>query len=848
MGAVAGNGPTIDQVAEYIPQGRYLALPDYTASIMESTENEGFLEYAYRLMLNVNEAMDTPPEDLLGLAPGQLGLTIEAGADITLDGFTKQIGFAIDGTMSADNIDISEYAPPFLAPFDPSLSIVEPSGFVRTEAKRTFPGGGPYEFELVHKMDAGVGFAGELNLKPITGKLPYIGPVLTTLDKTDGFRIFGDLDARVDLITTRTWRSLFPEEPTSILPDTRTPRKHFLGGQEEISPSPNNPENQFDLAFNFGVGLRASVAGDRLGARGGLRLAGDPHPRTDRPSLVVSLNPDGDWPPIKRVHGKALAELTAHLDAWITRFEKSWEWELAAFDLQLSTDATFELVPMTLTDRTISFATAPSAEFVSEPITLLNNFFPLAARGKIGNGSFFYTDPDGAGDMALRMLPVAGDGTFQEPITIATTHAMVAADVVQLPSGAFLAAWSEIPSGQSSSLFPSSEVYYAVSDVSGANWGTPMLFDSFAGVVGQVELLRTSGFVGLLAFESLDGPIGGRFEVWRSVYNGTWSPPATTYSGLELVGADVLGASQTNLAFFAYSNPTGGLYVAEWDGNTFGTATLTCDDALGDLALTETADGDILLGYALNSGGLGLKSLTPGGGMIELPSIVGGGPVSGIAASSLTDGITYAYPLAWVEGGEVTRIRAAMVDASGALLQGPTMITNNTMGTYEDLVVLPEIGLTARVIATYRLGETQIREFLFSHAAGIETDRDGDGYADQEELALIDADPNDAVSKLSQVLPTGDFDMDGASNRNETFVGTDGADATSRLSLNEISFPDGILFRSAFGIDYDVQYRQDLLSPGDWMTLYSVTGDGRLLRLPLLPDPEGFYRLHVDVP
>ncbi|MEM7396861.1 MAG: hypothetical protein AAF492_31420, partial [Verrucomicrobiota bacterium] len=355
--------------------------------------------------------------------------------------------------------------------------------------------------------DAGVGFSGEINLKPITGKLPYVGPALRALNKTKAFQLFGDMDARVDLITTRTWRSLFPSEPTSSVPDTYTPRKHFLGGREDITPAPV-PGNQFDLAFNFGMGVRASMANDRLGARGGLRLAGDEHPRTGRPSLVLSLNPDGDWPDIKQVSGKALAEMTAHLDAWITRFEKSWEWELADFTVELNTAAPFELVPTSITDNEESPATASMATFAggTGPV-ILQDLYPLSSVAVAGSGALGYTDPDGLGGMALRLLGTSPGSPFAAPITIATAPGMVAADLIEMPTGGFMAVWSEIALADLNHLFPTSTVKYAVSDASGTIWGPAMVLAGFEGVVFQLKLVTSGPFLGLFLLETEGGPL-----------------------------------------------------------------------------------------------------------------------------------------------------------------------------------------------------------------------------------------------------------------------------------------------------------------------------------------------------
>lgn len=58
---------------------------------------------------------------------------------------------------------------------------------------------------------------------------------------------------------------------------------------------------------------------------------------------------------------------------------------------------------------------------------------------------------------------------------------------------------------------------------------------------------------------------------------------------------------------------------------------------------------------------------------------------------------------------------------------------------------------------------------------GIE-DTDGDGLVDYVENAIIAADPDDTLTSLADVLPTGDFDDDGTTNLAEYQNGTDPAD------------------------------------------------------------------------
>ena len=56
------------------------------------------------------------------------------------------------------------------------------------------------------------------------------------------------------------------------------------------------------------------------------------------------------------------------------------------------------------------------------------------------------------------------------------------------------------------------------------------------------------------------------------------------------------------------------------------------------------------------------------------------------------------------------------------------------------------------------------------------SDVDMDGMRDEYEQQIIDADPDDAIAALADVLPDDDFDSDGSTNANEEIVGTDPLD------------------------------------------------------------------------
>lgn len=72
--------------------------------------------------------------------------------------------------------------------------------------------------------------------------------------------------------------------------------------------------------------------------------------------------------------------------------------------------------------------------------------------------------------------------------------------------------------------------------------------------------------------------------------------------------------------------------------------------------------------------------------------------------------------------------------------------------------------------ASITLGE---RGTIYRLDFGTTDDTDGDGLPDAWEQQIVDANPNDAITSIDDVLPGGDFDGDGESNLTEYANGTD---------------------------------------------------------------------------
>lgn len=857
MAAVSRNAPLVDHVATYIPKGRFVARPGFITEINEGASAPGYLDYLFRLELTANESMDNPGTGELGFMPGGLGLNMVAQADITFDGKARKIGLTVRGDLTAtEDIDISEYAPPFLKPYDPELTIKEPTGGLETTLSKTFPGGGPNALELIHRTSGGIGIAAALNLTPALSRIPQVGPVLLALDKTGALTIGGDLDARIDLVSTRAWATRFPV-PGETLPIDRELRTHFLGGDEQTTTLVDT--NSVDLAFNFGMGLSVALAGERAGARGGLRLAGEEHPRTGRPSLVLTMNPDGDWPMFTRLRGQVSAELSAFLDVWVTRLEKDYTWELAAFDVPLSTEGNLLVTPIETAYRTSSPDTASSATFTGgypDPVSGLYPVAPVELQAD-GAGMLVYADPNGAA-MALRVSARLPDGSWTAPVTVPAGGAIAGLALIERPSGGYLMVWSEIAPGNYANPLPDSTLRFVTSS-DGVSWGAPATLGAIEGVAHHLRLVRSGPLTALMFLNSTDEPTNIRVDFDAAIWNdgpATFGAPLTLASDLELRSFAVAGdpAAAAAQALIVMVKLDRQLVSRTWDGVALSAETPLGDDALDSIALAPDGSNAFRLAW-LAPDALRQERHTAGTGWTNLPGLVNGAVAADDLALARIPGSTQTLHVAvWTSAGNASALWYRFSDAAGNPLGEPVNLSMNSVGDYSDPVLLPLSNGVARVLARFAASPVKLREFQISlEPATGDKDSDADGLLDTDELRMIDADPDDAVAGLADVLPGGDFDGDGMSNGDEVRSGTDPADPNSVLAIRDIVVIDDdsvTIFDSVYGINYLLQANTNLLNTNGWQTVAPFTGTGRREGIPGDGSAEGrnFYRIAVPVP
>lgn len=795
----------------FIPAGYLNPLPDISADI---EEEDGFLKYSYEVGVNLQEGMEVPGTGIASVIPGFAGLDINGTVSLEIDGSVKSssginVGeFSLGGEIVATSqaLDITDYIPRALpkslrkktADFiknNASASVIA-GGSAELKTLERFVDGNPLEREVQATTTAGIGIPISIDITPVVQSIPSVGPVVTALRRTPvNPTFYANIEDAIGTSVTRSFTTQYPHivaagdggSVTVLNPEAvnHTQRRDFMGGKMEAFGSKYNLERA--LCMRFGVGLEVEIANGRAGASGSLALTGNECKLPtgaggeSQPALKVTLNRFGDWPPITRIQGGLSGEIEAYLDAWIARFSKSWEFNLIEVDIPFNSEASFDLSPMTITETVYGLETADPADFLGDPPTLVQDLFLPGQVSVSGSEEavLVFTDVDPSnGEMVLRTAFRSDSNTWSSVSELARSGGIVAAKVLSLPAGGYLAVWTEIAVEDANSMTPSTTLKYALSS-DGTTWSSGTL-SARGGVASDLRLVPMAGDdVALLFLETDRGPGTNVFSMNGVVYDGAiWGAPAELLPPAIIYDWDAEGPGATGSGDVQIAVVTAGdeLGTVSWDGITVSPPEfLVMDNVVAPVDLGCGPDDFFTLAYSLRGGGIGFFTRATGEDWMDRGIVFEGALPSSLAVQDLFDGDDYAYLIGWTDGGS-GNVYYGYVDAVGGVTKEASNLTQNINGVYQAVQsVRFDASHNASLLALFDNGETtEVRTFDVSHDTdSFNNDRDADEMDDFAEMHIVDADTTDALGTVDDVLPGDDFDQDGFTNKEEVDAGTD---------------------------------------------------------------------------
>ncbi len=798
IGFAGGVATTQEEIKKFVPDGKFLPFPEFTATIARHKEMDvdtNFIDYEYKLTLLQKEGQDTPGANLTGLAAGIVGAEFKSEAAITMPGKDKKLALSITSTVKKEDIEIKNFEPKLLKGFKPDTKF-SVEGSVTTEAAKNVDPGAPWDVRLTNQVNFNMDSSFEMNLQPILGKMPYVGPALTALDKFNVLSFFGTTGAGAGLDTTFCWETVRPQDitfGTTIDPDPQVRRRHFLGGNEPENSGDPDCANAYKLCFRFDVGLKADAIGGNAGMTGKIKLTGDDC--GGKPSVTITPNAFGDWPPIKRINGEATANIDAFLKTPIKEFKKEWSWSLLKFDAQFGTETLFQLIPMEITRSVSTLTIFPNPDFKGASPGLVDDFIPLGNLDAATGGRVLFIDKDmTTGDMRLLLAEETGPSQFGAPTVLSTAPAILQPQILELGDGRVLVAWAQIESADIDDPFAPSNLQYVLSDNAGGNFSTAATIGPLSGAPASLRLVQSGTLVALVALDSVGGAVSGDSQIRASSFaGGAWSSLADFGTTESIAAFDVAATGPTGPAevHIHYVSGNAALNYYRWDGMTTpGAATqIGTTGWQGNISSQATPDGVYritgvheTLGFSFYSAG------TPAGAYAKSTTFALNVLPVELETVFLDDATQPAILFVWTETGlDSVSISYAFTDPEGNLLGQIQSLTGNPLGRYSSLRVAPESGQKARIFTLFENSPLQLRTFVISLADGATgNDSDADGMNDLAELLVVDFDSLDAFTTVNDVLPGDDFDNDTFTNQEEIDAGTNPADPLSFPTLGGV--------------------------------------------------------------
>ncbi len=710
MASTAALAATQDQLAKWVPDGRFLPLPNFTATIQATPE--GFLNYDYGLDIEWNEGLANPGgNDGLDYLPSIIGLSVEGKIHFGLHGKTNEVfldGSAKFGTTGKLDGGVGKrYKPPFAKQTDPIT--LEVSVAAKTASSFQFaPVSDPYEFEMEQTFGGSADASVDLNLTHALKKLSTVG---TVLKKLKGFvDVHGHVGAGIELNSRTVWRTPFPPpRPGSTVGElNQVFRRSFLGeSEEEII--------LWDLCLRAEVSAGVSDSFDIVGADLSLFLTGDRVCASGKNSLTTTFNFHNDWPWLTHVNAKLTGTVDAHLNLWVTELTSHYEIDLITIDRPFGTEAAFDLVPLRLTQSRATPATAMPAKFNPSGQNLVEDFFPagsFAATGGSGDALVF-TDLATDGRMTLKFSRRDRGGSWSAPAQLASAPGIVGAAVLELPAGGWLAAWSQLGEGDVGNPFPATSLWSATADAAGV-WSAPAQLAALPDVAHQLRLVTLGGSAGLVFLRSADGPQSELRTLAGTVRTGeSWNAPSEIVPQVPITGFAVAGAASPGNTFarIAFTQTDGSLLTHLWPSDAAVAPQLLATGSLGEVALIRTAADRFFLAHVSREGAIQLHRAIGPDAWTSLSTPITGQFAGHLQMAALEFLAVPQLIFAWTSPGDTTRIWTAFTDDRGAVVREPQPLTTNTTGRYSTFSLQPQGDSTVTLLARYSSTTDVVQQF-----------------------------------------------------------------------------------------------------------------------------------------
>lgn len=690
---------------------------------------DSYLTYKYVLGFEVPLGEATTETGPMNMGPKFLGLKFKgATGEFEVIGSDRKAGLAVNlsGAPPEDVEPLDkDYRPPISdgseeGPENPEVEFEAGGKFAILETLepdwlgRNRVSSFGYGIEAQGKVDV----AAEFDATPVIGKIPYVGPVLFTLDKLKIMTVFvqleGTLGAKIN-IEAMTKFPVYGATTASAEPQ----RWDILGG--------TTVKVEMKMFVRIAGGLKLSAAARRIEGTA-LVQVGAPSDAPDLDGVTFTLDPFGDGNLLTKIEGAVSILLRARLNLLTFNVHKEMQWDIARFVIDRGSEPSFELAPLNISYFVTSPVTALPQAFTGKETNIIDNFYGAGSLATTAGASplLVFTGIDGSGKMTV-MASAKNGTTWGAPVQLAAASGIASVAVIEQADGGYLVAWSELPESELFNAFPTCTLKFSRSNASGAGWSTPAVIATENAALTQLKLVRSGTHILLLYLSETEGPQGPRF-VRSALWDGTAWMPTQRVSDDNARSYDAAGNTSSG-ALAVISTGSAELISLRWNGTAWAAETLAGSGA-GETIATAFDGADALVAWTSSSNRLELSKLINGGMQwAKLLTVSTNVAVSEAAIVPIENQGETLYLLAWAAGGDRASLYYAIIDRTGTQRLPPTELTPGAQGIYSRLALRPLSGHRASLVASYTLGEsTSVREFTLGFPTG--TDCDADGIAD----------------------------------------------------------------------------------------------------------------------
>lgn len=722
-------GNTVEQISEALgdsePKGRFQSLPQISANIeilqegsvvpssltgnrpragASTTIEPNFLRYTYNVAVNWNRGFENSGKDWLALFGDVIGLQFEADATMGMSALMPDRSFFLE--VNGSTTPVQGDSPGDLAIKERrsntlkekliprqlkgvlkagnALNLLEVDVAPRLAARANIIGGfdagdQAYQFEIDESIGASVQLRASLPVGQFFAAVPPpVGPVLLNLDRTQFLSPSLNFHAGLGGAIHQSWATT---APVPLRPgNDHVSMQHFLGGNELDSVG-------FTLGMEAGFGLELVTLGGRGRLSGELYVAGETNPLIGFPALQLDINLDGDWPPLKKIHGSIGARVEAELDVWIVNLGKSWEWDLIPVNIELGTDPVFDLRPVSTSTVVRSPSNSEPEAFQANNDLVIDDFyragsFDLARPSDGDKAGLVYTgiDPDN-GRMTL-MFSRQSETGFAEPRVITESDGMISSSIVALGGESWMAIWCEIQQDDLLNPYPQSKIKSSITDNGGQTWSTPVTLIETDGVCREIEAAVSDEEVAVAMVHTTAGPTSPVANLMTSIWNGsTWSEPDTIMANEAIRSVRLVRKGSWALAAL---KADGTLLGANWTNTTPGPWTTLATHLGNALDLILTPDNQLALAWADADGNLLTGILNPEVSAITSQQVL----LNSVQPNSIkwAPGFDANPPtLTWSQGFQSRELRIASLSQDLQSIQNQIMLIGPSVGSIRSM-------------------------------------------------------------------------------------------------------------------------------------------------------------------